>query len=56
MTYSDFKSMLYGSIEYEFNGTVLTIRGYFDGNGVSLDLSQMSEEAFDDMVIEDYDE
>ena len=56
--FKEFKRILHGSKSYNFDDTVLTIEGYYDGTRVSLDLGNMDEDTFENLVLEDdyYDE
>lgn len=58
--FRDFQEIIRGSKQYEFEGTVLTITGYYTGKRVSIDLSMIDEDTFLDIVPEDdedeYDE
>ena len=50
MSYEKFRLLLNRSKEYKMAGSVLIIRDYHTGAKVELDLSMMSEEAFDEMA------
>lgn len=52
----DFLSIIRGSMEYEFDGTVLTVTGYYSGKRASIDLGELNEEMFDSMVVDEDDE
>lgn len=56
MNYETFKRLLNRSKSYEFNGSVLRITDYQTGKSVELDLGELSEEAFEEIVVEDDEE
>lgn len=45
--------LLNGSMRYEFNGSILTITGYYSGDEVKLDLSRLSDEMLEELIVED---
>ena len=49
--YSKFLSILRNSKEYSFDGTVLTVRSYRTGEEIKLDLAQLTEEEFENILI-----
>lgn len=53
MSFQRFQRTLQGSMQYEFKGSVLTIRNYHTGERVSLDLSKMFEEEYHELVVEE---
>ena len=55
-TNTEFQRLLNGSKQYEFEGTVLTITGYYNGKRIAIDLGQLTEEMFEELVVEDEDE
>lgn len=59
MDIRDFRSILRGSKSYSFEGSVLTITGYYTGESVSIDLLQIDEEMLEVLLVEgdadDYD-
>lgn len=52
----DFKRMIRGSMRYEFYDTVLTITGWYSGKSISIDLGELTEEMFEELVVEEDDE
>jgi hypothetical protein len=42
-----------GSKQYEFHGAVLTVTGYYTGERVKLDLSNLTEEMLDELAPDD---
>lgn len=38
-----------GSKEYKFDGTVLTVKGYYTGEEIKLDLSKLTEEMLEEL-------
>lgn len=48
--------ILRASKRYEMNGSILTLTHYYTGEEIKLDLSQMSEETLEDMVVEEEEE
>lgn len=53
----EFTRLINGSKEYRFEGSVLTITGYYSGKRVSLDLSLMTEEMLEELIVpEDNDD
>ena len=56
MTVQDFNKIIRGSMSYEFEGTVLTVTGYFTGKRVSIDLGALDDEMFEQLVVEDEDD
>lgn len=53
MTHDQFIKMLFSSKQYKFEGSVLEITDYYTGESVKLDLSQLPEDVFEEMVSED---
>ena len=53
MDYEEFMGLLHGSIEYTFDETVLELRGYYSGKRVYLDLGRLTEEMYEELVVED---
>ena len=46
-----------GSKRYDFDGdTILTISDYYTGDAVRLDLSRLTEDILDELIVEDEDE
>jgi hypothetical protein len=55
--YELFKSIINGSIEFEMEvGGQLTVTSYRTGESVTLDLSRINEDMFDELVTERDDE
>lgn len=53
----EFSRLIQGSKEYRFEGSVLTIIGYYTGKRVSLDLSLLTEDMLEELMVpEDDDE
>ena len=52
----DFKRMIRGSMKYEFYDTVLTIKGWHSGKCISIDLGELTEEMFEELVVEEEDD
>lgn len=50
--YKALKRIIHGSLRYEFDGTELTLTGYYDGNQVKLDFENMTEDILDDLASE----
>lgn len=48
--------ILNGSINYEFDGTVLKVTSYFTGETVRLDLGNLTQEMLDELQVEDDNE
>lgn len=46
-------NILKGSKRFQFEGTVLTVSDYFSGKKISLDLSYLSEEALEEILVRD---
>lgn len=42
-------NILHGSIRYEFEGTILTVTGYYSGESISLDLGKLTEEMLEEL-------
>lgn len=52
MNYEKFQQILRGSKQFEFiNDTTLRITSYYTGESVDLDLTEMSEDAFEEMFV-----
>jgi hypothetical protein len=56
MNINDFLRLINGSIRYEFEGTKLTITGYYSGKGITLDLSKMTEEMLEELTADEDEE
>ena len=54
--YELLQRILNGSKEFNFEGTVLTLRSYRTGEEIRLDLSLIDEETFEEIVIEPYED
>lgn len=48
--------ILRNSKRYEMNGSELTLTDYYTGESITLNLSQMSEEALEEMIVEEEEE
>ena len=55
MDFTRFQRLLNSSKTYEFEDTVLIITDYRTGETVRLDLSQLDEETYNEIVCEDED-
>lgn len=49
-----FQRIIRGSMRYEFEGTMLTVTDWHTGQSISIDLAELSRDAFEDIV--DYDD
>ena len=47
------QEIIRGSKEYIFSGTVLTIKGYYSGKSIKLDLNQIDEEMLEKLITND---
>lgn len=56
MDFSEVMEVLNGSKQYEFNGPVLTVIGYYTGKRVKLDLSKLTEEMVEELTPDDEEE
>jgi hypothetical protein len=52
MNYKEFLNIITGSKRFRFDGTVLEIAEYYTGNTISLDLSRITEEMLEELIIE----
>ena len=52
-TNRDFQRIINRSMRYEFDGTVLTVTDWHTGQHVSIDLSMMTDEIFEELAFED---
>ena len=50
------QKIINGSKEYSFNGTVLTIKGYYTGESIKLDLSLVDEKILKKIIARDDDD
>ena len=54
---NDLRRVLRSSFRYEFDSQgVLTLTHYYTGQEIKLDLSQMTDEMFEELVVEDEDD
>ena len=53
MNINEFIKLLQGSLRYEMHNGTLTLTGYYSGKQVSLDLTRMTEEMLEELIIED---
>jgi hypothetical protein len=53
MENKDFQKIINGSMRYEFAGTVLTVSDYRTGKEISIDLGQLTDETFEELVVEE---
>lgn len=56
MNFSEVMQIIHGSKQYEFQGPVLTVTGYYTGKKVKLDLSRLTEEMLDELILDEEDE
>lgn len=56
MNFSEVMEVLNGSKQYEFDGPVLTVIGYYTGKRVKLDLSKLTEEMIEELTPDDEEE
>lgn len=53
MDYRTYREIVGGSKEYEFNGMVLTVTGYYTGKRVRIDLSKVTPDMLDEILADD---
>ena len=51
--FEKFRKIVKGSKEYRFTGSILTIKGYYTGDTIKLDLSCIDEEMLEEIIVED---
>lgn len=51
--FKTFTEVLQGSKCYEFNGTILTLTGYYSGRQIKLDLSLLDEETLEKLIVDE---
>ena len=56
MDYSEFRKIINGSKQFTFHGSVLELTGYYTGKRVRLDLGNIDEDMFEELVVEDDEE
>lgn len=56
MNIEEFTALINGSKQYRFDGTVLTVTGYYTGKQIRLDLSKIDEEMLEALIAEDEDD
>ena len=59
MNFNEAMRIINGSKEFYFEGTELTIKGYYNGKAIKLDLANLDEEMLEQLQPEDdneYDE
>ena len=56
MNINEFMQLIKGSLRYEINDKTLTLTGYYTGKEVSLDLSRITEEMLEELIVEDEEE
>lgn len=54
--FEKFRKIVKGSKEYSFSGTVLTLKGYYTGETVKLDLGLIDEKMLKEIIIKNEDE
>lgn len=52
----EFDRLVTGSLQYEMGHGVLTLTGYYTGESVKLDLTRLSEEMLEELIVTDDDE
>ena len=53
MNFSEVMQIIHGSKQYEFHDSVLTVTGYYTGKKVKLDLSRLTEEMLEELILDD---
>ena len=53
MNFSEVMQIIHGSKQYEFHVPVLTVTGYYTGKKVKLDLSRLTEEMLEELILDD---
>ncbi|MBQ3988883.1 MAG: hypothetical protein II629_09010 [Ruminococcus sp.] len=53
MDYRTYREIIGGSKQYEFDGTVLTVTGYYTGKSVRIDLSKVTPEMMDAILADE---
>lgn len=53
MDFSEVMQIIHGSKQYEFHGPILTVTGYYTGKEVKLDLSRLTEEMLEELILDD---
>lgn len=56
MDFNEAMRIINGSKEFYFEGTVLTIKGYYNGKAIKLDLANLDEEMLEQLQPEDDNE
>ena len=56
MDFSEVMQIIHGSKRYEFHGSVLTVTGYYTGERVKLDLSNLTEEMLEELAPDEDDD
>ncbi len=56
MNIKEFLKIVNGSKEFGFKGSVLTIRGYYTGETVKLNLANIDEEMLEQLIYEEEEE
>lgn len=51
-----FRRILNGSIQYEIDHGELTITGYYTGERVTINLNYLTDEMFEELLVEDEDD
>ena len=55
--YETFREIIRGSVQYQIRGTVLTLKGYYTGKEVKIDLSRIDPDMFEELTeVENEDE
>lgn len=48
--YEIFLSIIHGSVQYEIDGTVLTLTGYYTGKEVKIDLAKITPDMLEEIT------
>ena len=50
MDYETFLSIIHGSVQYQIDGTVLTLTGYYTGKEVKIDLAKITPDMLEEIA------
>lgn len=56
MDINEFAKLLQGSLRYEMHNGTLTLTGYYSGKEINLDLTRITEEMLEELIVEDNEE
>ena len=56
MNINEFITLVQSSLRYEMGDGTLTLTGYYSGKQVTLDLTRMTEEMLEELIVEDEEE